>query len=168
MPRRAVLYSKGTGLCKHSLCGSAWSQGVRGWSHIFFFFFNELFHSPQHGCVVIEGRFESKFTYFTASCLDRSILLMFCWDLINSICSKECEWKRRSATASFVIVFLPVSRLLWLSSDAWLTKDTSLKFCGMLVEVLLLFSAQSDSSSFAEVISSISTWWIACAWRYLN
>lgn len=49
------------------------------------------------------------------------------------------------------------------------THETSLKFCTVLVEVLLLFSAQSDSSSsFAEVTSSISTWWIVCAWRYSN
>lgn len=38
------------------------------------------------------------------------------------------------------------------------THETSFKFCSVLVEILLPFSAQSDSSSsFAEVTSSIST-----------
>lgn len=37
------------------------------------------------------------------------------------------------------------------------THETGVKFCSVLVEVLLLFSTQSDSSSsFAEVTSSIS------------
>lgn len=91
-------------------------------SFIFFFFLEWVFPQSTAWMHCDRGEFGSKlskFSYFTASCLDRSISLTFCWDLLNSICSKEHEWKRRSATTSFVIVFLPVSQLLWLPSDAW-------------------------------------------------
>jgi len=35
------------------------------------------------------GYLNLKFSYFTASCFDRSILLSLCWDLLNNICLKK-------------------------------------------------------------------------------
>lgn len=106
------------------------------------------------------GDLNLKFSYFAASCSNRSILLLLCWEWLNSVCLKKYKIRVEKKgvshywSCSCLSSVCHIGCLLMLDA----TQETSLKFCSVLVEVLLLFTVQSDSSSsFAEVTSSIST-----------
>lgn len=128
----------------------------------FLVFLNEFF--PVQSIDELPYLTDLNVSSFSSSCLDRSILSSFCWCLLNSVCFKELKSGKGSQPAlvlslgSFSVNCLVCHLMLDI------IERSVLNFVGVLVEVVLLFSAQSDSSSsFAEVTSSISTWSIACA-----